>query len=48
MKIEKVEMKESNTNNSLVINYSNFQPMGNKLFPYNGTINLFYKTLAGC
>lgn len=47
MKIEKVELKESNTNNSLVINYSNFQPVGNKIFPYNGTINLFYKTVAG-
>jgi hypothetical protein len=47
MKIEKVELKENNTNNSLVINYSNFQPVGDKVFPYNGTINLFYKTLAG-
>jgi len=47
MKIEKVEMKEGNTNNSLVMNYSNFQPVGNKLFPYNGTINLFYKAAAG-
>lgn len=44
-KIEKVEMKEGS--NSLILNYSNFQPLGNKLFPYNGTINLFYKTLAG-
>ena len=47
MKIEKVEMKEANSMNSLVINYSNFQPVGNKVFPYNGTINLFYKTLSG-
>lgn len=47
MKIEKVEMKEPNTNNSLVLNYSNFQPLSNKLFPYNGTISLFYKTLSG-
>ena len=47
MKIEKVEMKEDNTMNSLVINYSNFQPVGDKVFPYNGTINLFYKTLSG-
>jgi hypothetical protein len=46
-KLEKVELKESNSANSLVINYSNFQPMGAKLFPYNGTINLFYKTIAG-
>ncbi len=47
MKIEKVEMKEANTSNSLTLNYSNFQPVGDKLFPYNGTINLFYKTVSG-
>lgn len=47
MKIEKVEMKEEDTMNSLVINYSNFQPVGDKVFPYNGTINLFYKTVSG-
>lgn len=46
-KIEKVELKENRNNNSLVVNYSNFQPVGDKVFPYNGTINLFYKTLAG-
>jgi len=46
-KIEKVELKESNSNNSLVIKYSNFQPVENKLFPYNGTIDLFYKTVSG-
>jgi hypothetical protein len=46
-KIEKVEMKEGNSSNSLMINYSNFQPVGTKVFPYNGTINLFYKTLSG-
>jgi hypothetical protein len=46
-KIEKVEMKETNSSNSLVINYSNFQPVGDKIFPYNGTINLFYKAVAG-
>ena len=46
-KIEKIEMKESNSSNSLVINYSNFQPVGDRVFPYNGTISLFYKTLSG-
>lgn len=46
-KIEKIEMKEQNSSNSLVINYSNFQPVGDKVFPYNGTISLFYKTMAG-
>jgi hypothetical protein len=47
MKIEKVELKEGSSNNSLVINYSNFQPLGSKLLPYNGTINLFYKAVSG-
>jgi hypothetical protein len=47
MKIQKVELKESDTHNSLTINYGDFQPVGNKFFPYNGTINLFYKTAAG-
>lgn len=47
MKIEKVELKESINSNSLTVNYSNFQPIANKVFPYNGTINLFYKTLSG-
>lgn len=47
MKIEKVELKENNSNNSLILNYSNFQPVGDKVFPYNGTINLFYKAVAG-
>jgi hypothetical protein len=46
-KVEKIELKENRNSNSLVVNYSNFQPVGNKVFPYNGTINLFYKTLAG-
>ncbi len=47
MKIEKVELRETNSSNSLIVNYSNFQPLGTKLLPYNGTINLFYKTLSG-
>ena len=46
-KIEKVEMKEGNSSNSLIINYSNFQPISSKVFPYNGTINLFYKAVSG-
>jgi len=47
MKVEKVELKESNSTNSLVVNYSNFQPLGTKLLPYNGTISLFYKAVSG-
>lgn len=46
-KLEKVDMKESDTNNSLTIDYSNFQPVGPKVFPYNSIISLFYKTPAG-
>ncbi|MCU0419822.1 MAG: DUF4292 domain-containing protein [Cyclobacteriaceae bacterium] len=46
-KIEKVQLRESTTSNELKIDYSNFQPVGNKLFPYNGTISVFYKTAAG-
>lgn len=47
MKLEKVELKESDTNNALTIDYTNFQPVGDEIFPYNGTINLVYKTPAG-
>lgn len=47
MKIQKVELKENNTHNSLIINYANFQPLDTKLFPYDGTISLFYKAPAG-
>ncbi|QOI96278.1 MAG: DUF4292 domain-containing protein [Flammeovirgaceae bacterium] len=47
MKIQKVELKENNTHNTLTINYGNFQPVGNKVFPYNGTITLLYKSPTG-
>lgn len=46
-KLERVDLKEQNTNNSLVVNYSNFQNVGPKVFPYNGVINILYKTSAG-
>lgn len=45
-KIEKIEMKDGESNNSLVINYSNFQAVADEYFPYNGTISLFYKSLS--
>jgi len=47
MKIERVEMKEADSNNSLNIHYSNFQPVEHRVFPYDGTISLVYKTLTG-
>ncbi|HZY82545.1 MAG TPA: DUF4292 domain-containing protein [Cyclobacteriaceae bacterium] len=46
-KLEKIDLKEQNTNNSLVVNYSNFQNVGPKVFPYNGVIQILYKTMAG-
>lgn len=46
-KLEKVELTESNTSNSLVINYSNFQAVGTKVFPFNGFIEILYKTPGG-
>ena len=46
-KLEFVEMKELGTENKLTIVYSNFQPVGGKQFPYNGTIDLQYKGANG-
>jgi hypothetical protein len=46
-KLEKVELHEANTNNSLVIQYSNFQTVGTKVFPFDGHIEILYKTAAG-
>ena len=46
-KIERVELIESNTSNSLKLEYSNFQPLGEKSYPYNGIVSVFYKTAAG-
>lgn len=46
-KLERVDLKEQNTSNSLVVNYSNFQNVGPKVFPYNGVITILYKTPGG-
>jgi len=46
-KIEYVELVEATTNNILKVEYSNFQPLGDKYFAYNGIVNVFYKTAAG-
>jgi hypothetical protein len=46
-KLEKVEMNEATTKNSITMNYGNFQPVGDKIFPFNGNINIFYKTIGG-
>lgn len=46
-KVEYVELVEATTNNMLKLEYSNFQPLGEKYFPYNEIVNVFYKTSAG-
>lgn len=46
-KIESVEMREAGTENKLSLAYSNFQPVGSKLFPYNGIIDLIYTGTGG-
>ncbi|MFZ1807680.1 MAG: DUF4292 domain-containing protein [Cyclobacteriaceae bacterium] len=46
-KIEKVELTEEDTKNALTLNYTNFQTVEDRIFPYTGVINLFYKTPAG-
>ncbi len=46
-KLEMVEMREDSTNNSITMSYSNFQPVGDKIYPYNGSATITYKTLKG-
>jgi len=46
-KIERVDLVEPTTGNTLNVVYANFQPLGDRSFPYNGTINILYKTLNG-
>ncbi len=46
-KLEKLELTESTSSNSIRIDYSNFQPLGDKSFPYTGTITVQYKTASG-
>lgn len=46
-KIERIELTEEDTKNSLTLNYTNFQTVEDRIFPYNGIINLFYKTPGG-
>jgi hypothetical protein len=46
-KIEKVELVEPASGNTLNISYSDFQPLGDRSFPYNGVISVMYKSLNG-
>jgi hypothetical protein len=45
-KIESIEMTENNSDNTMSLQYSNFQPLGERLLPYNGSVALSYKTAA--
>jgi hypothetical protein len=46
-KLERLELADRNGNNSIKLEYSNFQPLGDKSFPYTGTVNVLYKTSTG-
>lgn len=46
-KLERAELIEATSGSNLKINYSDFQPVGDKLFPYKGVIDVFYKTATG-
>jgi hypothetical protein len=46
-KLEMVELSESGTGNQLKLDYSDFQPVGEKLFPYKGVIDVLYKSAKG-
>ncbi len=46
-KLEMVELSESGTGNQLKLDYSDFQPVGDKLFPYKGIIDVLYKSPKG-
>ncbi|MGC4023379.1 MAG: DUF4292 domain-containing protein [Cyclobacteriaceae bacterium] len=46
-KLERVDLVESGTGNSVKINYSDFQAVGDKLFPYKGMIDVLYKATSG-
>lgn len=43
-KIYRVNMKESPTNNTASIDYTNFQAVNDQYFPFSGLISLFYTT----
>jgi hypothetical protein len=46
-KLELVELSENNTGNKLKLDYSDFQPVADKLFPFKGIIDILYKTSKG-
>lgn len=46
-KIQKVELLEPTSGNMLKIDYSDFQPLSDRTFPYNNVISVIYKTVNG-
>jgi len=46
-KIESVELLEPSSGNTLNVTYTNFQPLGDRTFPYNNVIHIMYKTING-
>ena len=46
-KIEKIDLIEPTTGNTLDISYDDFQPLGDRTFPYNGTISVMYNSING-
>jgi hypothetical protein len=47
MKLKKLQMVEQPSNNSLTLDYENFQMLNNFLFPYNSLVTLKYTTSQG-
>ncbi len=47
MKLKKISMVEEPTNNSLTLNYENFNMLNNFLFPYSSLISLQYQSSQG-
>ena len=46
-KVEKVDMKQETAKNALRLEYSDFQPLGSKSFPYKGAIRVAYVPVSG-
>jgi Domain of unknown function (DUF4292) len=46
-KLEKIDLTEGVTQNSLKVEYSNFQPINEKSFPNTDIVNLSYKAVTG-
>jgi hypothetical protein len=47
MKLTKLSMVEQPTNNSLTLDYKDFKPLNNFLFPYSSLVSLQYQSAQG-